>query len=420
MVDDQSLAPVAIDHFPPLGATMAEVEAMLDALRAQDPDVRRGRFGMFSLRGNADIQDVAHRGYERFFSYNGLFARMLPSIGLMQQELLSGWASLLSTTPECGVLTSGGTDSLFNAVHSIREWAREHRPGVEPEIIAPFSAHASFTKSCHYLGVRLVRVPLDGEYRVDLEAMEAAITDNTVGLIASAPAWPHGVYDPIGKVAALARKRDLWLHVDACVGGCLTPFVRELGYAVPEFAFEHEGVCSVSLDLHKYGYAPKPCSALFYADEERRRYQGFATEEWSNGPYKTDAFVGSRPGGAVAGAWAVMRFLGHEGYLRTAERTMSVRDQILAAIEQIPELHSVGSELSLVTIGSAELDIKVVGQGLASRGWSLFGVRHPELLHLTCDAVDDELVAEFIADLVDVTRRVSAGELNERGDLRYT
>lgn len=414
------LVPAAQELFPRQGASMTQVEGMLDALRAQDPGIRRGRFGMFSLRGSDEVQDVAHMGYERFFSINGLFARVLPSIGTMQRDLLTAWSSELSTTPECGVLTSGGSDSIFNAVHSIREWAREHRPGVEPEIIAPFSAHAAFTKMCHYLGVSLVRVPLNDEFRVDLGAMRDAISDRTVGLIASAPAWPHGVYDPIADVAALAREHDLWLHVDACVGGCLTPFVRELGYDVPAFSFEIDGVCSISMDLHKYGYAPKPCSSLFYADESRMKYQGFATEDWSNGPYRTDAFVGSRPGGAVAGAWAVMRYLGRDGYVALAQRTMAVRDQLLAAVADIPELYSIGSEMSLVAIGSSQLDIKRIGSGLSSRGWSVFGVTHPELIHLTCDAVDDELVAELVADLVAVTRAVAEGIEQEEGDIGYT
>lgn len=399
---------------------MGELEALLEELRARDPEVRRGRFGMFSLRGNDDIQRAARLGFDTFFSYNGLFARVLPSLGTMQREVLEGWGSLLSAPPECGALTSGGTDSIMSAVRSIREWAGEHRPGVEPEIIAPFSAHAAFTKAAHYLGVRLVRVPLDEEMRVDLDAMTAAISDRTVALVASAPSWPHGVYDPIDRVAALAQERGLWLHVDACVGGCLTPFARELGYPVPSFAFEHEGVSSVSMDLHKYGYAPKPCSTVFYADAEKRGYQAFATEDWSNGAYRTDGLLGSRPGGAIAGAWAVMRFLGHQGYLDTARRTMAVRDQVIAAVERIPELHVVGSELSLVAIGSSALDVTDVGHGLAQRGWSLFGVTHPTLIHLTCDAVDDDLAAELVDDLIDVTRRVAAGEVGELADLGYT
>ncbi|MCR1781319.1 aminotransferase class V-fold PLP-dependent enzyme [Nocardioides carbamazepini] len=394
---------------------------MLNALYDQVPPVRQGRFGMFSLRGNDEIQEAARRGYERFFSINGLFARVLPSLKLMHDELLAAWASELHTTADCGVLTSGGSDSIFNAVHSIREWARErHGDEADVEIVAPFSAHAAFTKACHFLGVRLVRVPLTGEYRVDLAAMEAAITDRTAALIASAPSWPHGVYDPIAAVGALARERDLWLHVDACVGGCMTPFVRDLGYPVPAFAFDVEGVSSVSLDLHKYGYAPKPCSALFYASPDLRRFQGFSTEDWSNGLYRTDAFVGSRPAGAISGAWAVLRHLGRDGYLRTAQRTMAVRDRVIAAVEQIPELHVVGSEMSLVAIGAAELDITEIGQGLSGRGWSVFGVAHPPLIHLTCDAVDDELVDEFLADLVAVTADVSQGVAVADGDISYT
>lgn len=408
--------------FPSQGMSLDDVADRLDSLYAQVPPIRQGRFGMFSLRGNDQIQEAARRGYERFFSINGLFARVLPSLKTMHDEVLSSWAAELHTTAECGVLTSGGSDSIFNAVHSIREWAYERRgiPRGEVEIIAPFSAHAAFTKACHFLGVRLVRVPLTGEYRVDLDAMAAAITDRTAGLVASAPSWPHGVYDPIEAVARLASERDLWLHVDACVGGCLTPFARELGYDVPSFAFDVPGVSSVSVDLHKYGYAPKPCSTLFYADLDLRRFQGFETEDWSNGLYRTDAFVGSRPAGAISGAWAVLRYLGREGYLDTARRTMAVRDRVIAGVERIPELYVVGSEMSLVAIGAKDLDITEIGKGLAGRGWSVFGVAHPPLVHLTCDAVDDALVDELLLDLVAVISDVAHGTGVADGDIGYT
>ena len=62
----------------------------------------------------------------------------------------------------------------------------------------------------------------------------------------SVPAFPHGVVDPIGEIAAAARAHGVWMHVDACVGGHFAPFARQLGADVPDWDFAVPGVTSIS------------------------------------------------------------------------------------------------------------------------------------------------------------------------------
>ncbi|PIZ25374.1 MAG: aspartate aminotransferase family protein, partial [Chloroflexi bacterium CG_4_10_14_0_8_um_filter_57_5] len=158
-----------------------------------------------------------------------------------------------------------GTESLLMAVKTARDWSRVHRPGIrEPEMVLPLTAHPAFDKAAEYFGVRAVHVPVRADFRADVEAMRAAITPNTILMAGSAPSYPHGVVDPIRELAAIAQEHGLLFHTDSCVGGFMLPFVRKLGYPVPDFDFSVPGVTSMSADLHKFGYAAKPASVILY------------------------------------------------------------------------------------------------------------------------------------------------------------
>ena len=75
------------------------------------------------------------------------------------------------------------------------------------------------------------------------------------------------------------------------------------------------GVTPLSADLHKYGYSPMGASVLLHRSAATYKYQGFAVPEWTGGTYRTPGVLGSRSGGGIAAALAVMRYLGEEGYL---------------------------------------------------------------------------------------------------------
>jgi glutamate/tyrosine decarboxylase-like PLP-dependent enzyme len=55
----------------------------------------------------------------------------------------------------------------------------------------------------------------------------------------------------IASLAALAKKYKIGMHVDACLGSFLVPFLERAGFPVPPFDFRVEGVTSISCDTHK-------------------------------------------------------------------------------------------------------------------------------------------------------------------------
>ncbi len=371
--------------FPAAGKTKAEV---LDALRlARQDDVRWKDGKAFSLvyRVDDEVSGVLQEAYTMFFSENGLNPMAFPSLRKFETEVVAMTAALLGGDEQvCGTMTSGGTDSLLMAVLAAREWARLHRPHVtEPEMLLPASAHPAFDKAAHYFGVKAVRIPVGPDLRADVQAMRQAITSRTILMAGSAPSYPHGVVDPIEQLAAAAQSVGILFHTDACVGGFVLPFVRKLGYPVPGFDFSVPGVTSVSADLHKYAYAAKGASVILYRTSELRRGQFFATADWSGGIYASPGLSGTRPGGAIAAAWAILKFLGEEGYLRITDTVMKTVTRLRQGIEAIPDLQVLSNpEMSVMAIASDRLNIYQVADEMAERGWHIDRQQFPPSLHL--------------------------------------
>lgn len=389
--------------FPEQGMAADALFAEMEGARAQDVDWKRGRVGLYVHYAGDDVLAVAKEAYQRFFSENALGPKAFPSLKKFEDDV-AGWTlDLLHAPPTAtGVMTSGGTESLFLALATARDWARATRASItKPEIIIPISAHPAFDKAAHYLDLVVKRLPLRDDFRADVDAMAAAISPDTILVAGSAPALPHGVIDPIVRIAALAREHGLWCHVDACVGGFMAPFVKRAGYAVSDFDFGIEGVTSMSADLHKYGFTAKGASLLLLADSAMRKYLVFDFDNWPRGRYSSATFRGTRPGGAIASAWAVMRYLGLEGYTRIARTTMNGRDRLIAGIESLDGFHVIGKpELTVMGYAATDLDIDAVAYELGERGWFVSGMASPPGIHMgMLSPAHAAVVDEYLADL---------------------
>jgi glutamate/tyrosine decarboxylase-like PLP-dependent enzyme len=256
-------------------------------------------------------------------------------------------------------------------------------------------------KAAHYLGMTVRRVPVGADFRADVAAMAAAIGPRTVMLYASAPTYSLGVVDPIAPLADLAAAHDVWLHVDACVGGILAPFVRAIGYPVPEFGLALPGVTSISADLHKSGYTAKGASVVLFRTAAHQEAGRYAFEDWPTGLYRVDTFTGTRPGGAIAAAWAVMHFLGESGYRRIAATVMAAKARLVDGLARLDHgLHVWGTpELWAVGYGCADADVLVVADRMAARRWSVGRIREPRGIHLMLTPVHAPIIGEYLADL---------------------
>lgn len=388
---------------PSSGLSADDVVAQLTEARKGDKSWRAGRLFSLVYSAGDDVHAVAEEASRLYLFENALNTEVFPSLGRLQKDILSIVAQLLSGGDNAaGFMTSGGTESILMAVKVARDWGRE-RGVTEPEMVLASSAHAAFAKASHYFGVRSVRVPVGADWRADVDAMADAVTDRTVLVVGSAPTYPQGVVDDIPALAAVAAERGVLCHVDACMGGLLLPFLERLGDFDKPWDFRVDGVTSISADLHKYGYAPKGASTVTYRSRELRRYQAFTFDGWLGGFYGSPAMQGTRPSAPIAAAWAVLHYLGEEGYLRLASSSLAAARALVEGIRSIPGLEVRGEpEATLVAFGASDpaaLDIFAVGEALSSRGWHLDRQTPPDSLHATVSAANAPVMDEFLADL---------------------
>ncbi len=277
-------------------------------------------------------------------------------------------------------------------------------------IVAPLSAHAALNKAGDVMDVEIVRVPLANEYRADVAAMAEAIDGNTIMLFASAPCFPYGVFDPIRELGQVATERNLWLHVDGCWGGFVSPFAKRLGYPIPDWDLSVPGVTSLSTDIHKFGFSAKGASLLLFRDRKMKELERFEFSGWPRGTYATPTFMGSRPAGSIASAWAVMRHLGMDGYLRTTKATMDATMAFIEGIDGIAGLKCLRpiGEANLYAYVSEDpdIDIMAVADGLLAKGWFPGRMREPLAIQQGVNPVHLPIVPEYIRDVAEVVEDV--------------
>lgn len=387
---------------PESGRNKNELLAQMHALKEQDMPWQEGRVFSLVYSAGEEVQELLKEAHSIFMSENGLNPGAFPSLRKFETEVVSMVKHLLHGDAEVvGNMTTGGTESILMAVKTAREYAREKYPEItQPELVLPVSAHPAFDKACHYFDITPIHIPVGDDFRADVAAFKRAISKNTILCVGSAPAYPHGVMDPITEMADIARQKGILFHVDACIGGFMLPFVRKLGYPVRDFDFKVPGVTSISTDLHKYAYAAKGASVVLYRNAELRRHQFFVYTEWPGGIYPSPTMVGTRPGGSIAAAWAVMNHLGEAGYLKLAKGVMEVTRKVMDAVDAIDDLYVISQpEMSIFAIASDTVDIYSVGDEMSVMGWHMDRQQSPPSLHVTMNHAHVQSYGQFIADL---------------------
>ena len=401
---------------PKKGIKAATILEQLSAMKGKDVPWQSGKVLAYVYEPAQETYSLTKDAYSMYLTENALDPTAFPSLLKLETELVAMAANLLggdSTT--VGNFTSGGTESIILAVKTARDYCREHKPEItEPELIVGETAHAAFHKAGHYLGVKVIMLPVNKEtFKVEPEGFESAITNNTIMLVGSAPSYAHGVVDPIIEIAALAKSRDLFCHVDACVGGMYLPFAREAGFDIPPFDFSVEGVTSMSCDFHKYGYAAKGASCILHKNRDLRKYQIFACSSWSGYTIINPTVLSSKTGGPLAGAWATLHHIGQDGYIKIVEETQKAAGLITEGLKEIPELQIMGNPImNLIGIASVDPAINVfaISDGMTARGWhiqvQLASSCATEALHLSINRANVPYIPELLKDLKEVIAEI--------------
>ncbi|KAJ5105326.1 hypothetical protein NUU61_002673 [Penicillium alfredii] len=426
---------------PKEGWSPEQVRAELDKLAGlKHTRWEDGRVSGAVYHGGEDLLKLQAEAFGQFGVANPIHPDVFPGVRKMEAEVVAMVLALFNAPSDgAGVTTSGGTESILMACLAARQKAFLERGVTEPEMIIPDTAHAAFIKACNYFKIKLHRVPCpEPDYKVDVQAVRRLINPNTVLLVGSSPNFPHGIVDDIPALSRLATKYKIPLHVDCCLGSFVVALLKKAGFASPYeeeggFDFRQPGVTSISVDTHKYGFAPKGNSVLLYRNKAYRSHQYFIYPDWSGGVYASPSVAGSRPGALIAGCWASLMSVGEDGYINSCTEIMNAARKFEASIREHPlisqNLEVLGNPMvSVVAFHSKNgaIDIYDIADDLSVKGWHLNALQSPAAIHcaftiptakavdqLTCDVVE---VVQKELDKAEERRRQGKAYILERGD----
>lgn len=398
---------------PQRGQSPVDIAAALADMRRQDPPIHGGRVLAYVYdAGVAESMTAGLEALGAFAEVNALDPTTFPSVARIENELV-GWGLDLMRAPAdaAGIVTSGGTESCILAVLAARErWKRGGGVGT-PVIVVADTVHPAFHKAAHLLGLDVQTVRVDrSSLRLTADAVRSALetSDGRVALVvASAPSYAHGVVDEIPGIAAVSAAHGVLCHVDACIGGFTLAYARLGGESVPPMDFAVDGVTSVGMDLHKYGFSPKGASLLLFRDADLRSGTYYAFSEWPGYPVVNTTLQSTKSAGPMAAAWAVAHALGHQGFIDAVRRAREATRGVERAVDGIAGLRVVASPdstlLALAGEGDDPIDPFRLADAMRQRGWILQPQPSlgdlPRTLHLTLQPVSLDSIGTFTDDL---------------------
>lgn len=419
---------IKYNSLPKQGWTHEQVRAELDKLAGMEHTKwEEGRVSGAVYHGGEDLLKLQTTAYGQFAVANPIHPDVFPGVRKMEAEVVAMVLALFNAPQGgAGVTTSGGTESILMACLSARQKGYVERGITEPEMIVPVTAHAAFDKACQYFGIKLRTVPCPApNYTVHIPSVRRLINPNTVVLVGSAPNFPHGIVDDIPALSRLAVSYKIPLHVDCCLGSFVIAFLKKAGYPSPYeeqggFDFRQPGVTSISVDTHKYGFAPKGNSVTLYRNRTLRSYQYFILPNWSGGVYASPSIAGSRPGALIAGCWAGLMAIGESGYIDSCHQIVSAAKKFETAVREDPILSSalrvIGQPMVSVVgfaTAAAGFDIYDIADAMSAKGWHLNALQNPPAMHVAFTIPTAAAVDKLISDLIEIIE-IERAKIDER------
>ncbi|MEW6011573.1 MAG: tyrosine decarboxylase MfnA [Euryarchaeota archaeon] len=346
---------------------------------------------------------VAKKAYCDFLESNLGDPGLFKGTKALEDEVISLLGSFLGCKSAYGHVITGGTEGNLMAIRAARNMARINSPPSSPEIIVPKSAHFSFKKAADILGLKLMEAELDENYKIDLDSVQELISSRTVAVVGVAGTTELGKVDPIGELSRICNEKNIYLHVDAAFGGFIIPFLKEMGFKIPEFNFKLSGVSSITVDPHKLGLTPIPTGCILFREKKFLDVMSIET------PYLTEkqqsTIVGTRTGASAAATWAILKYMGKEGYMKIASSTMEVtnflaRELISSGFELVSE-----PELNIVAFNSGKIPAKELSTKLKQKGWVVSVSACPPAIRIVLmPHIRKEHIVEFMDDLKSIQK----------------
>ena len=393
----------------------------LESLAEKDLNPQSGKlFSHIYDHGIPELKRLTIDAYLKYIDKTMLDFTVYPSILKMETDIVKFANKIFHNQEGVGNYTYGGTESIILAMKACREYFREkYGKTFIPKAVLPATAHPAFYKAALYLGYKVkVITDLGNDYVANADALNEVLDEDTVFVAASAPSYPYGTMDDIKGFSEIAQDKKLWLHVDACIGGFVLPFIERLGHRIDPFDFRLEGVTSLSADLHKYGYAPKGASLILYRDPEYRLGQIYVHSKWPGYPLVNTTVLSSRGAGPLAASWAIIKYLGIEGFTDLTRRIVSAKNKIINGLKKL-NLDILGRPVSSI-VAFTTWDYKVfqICDHMKKRGWYIQAqpgskkLGFPPSIHLTIAPIHDAYAQEFLDNLAEVVHGLESIEID--------
>ena len=377
-----------------------EIFNELDKYQAMDCKYSDGR-----ILGSmcTEAHPIAKEAFFKFVDSNLGDPGLFKGTKLLEDKVLQMIGSFLSIENPIGHMVTGGTEANLMAIRAARNLARENKGIKNGEIIVPRSAHFSFKKATDILNLELIRVDLDENFCIDPKSVEDNITENTIAIVGIAGTTELGMIDSIEDLSKIAAENDVHLHVDAAFGGFSIPFLKEMGYDLPNFDFSLEGVRSITVDPHKMGLSPIPSGGILFRD------QSYLDAMSVDSPYLTikhqSTIVGTRLGATAAATYAVMSYLGKEGYTENAiealEKTYFLRDHL----KELGYELVVEPKLNIVAFNHPNLETDELARLLEERNWKVSCSAYPKAIRIIImNHIKKEHLIELLNDLEEISK----------------
>ena len=260
-----------------------------------------------------------------------------------------------------GILVSGGTTANITALWCARNkslGAKDEFLGIEKEglnaalnfygyegavVIGSELMHFSFDKAADLMGIsskNLIRVPVDANNRVNIEALRQAVADchakklHIIAIVGIAGTTDSGSIDPLEEIAEIAQENNIHFHVDAAWGGPVI-FSRKHQYKLTGI----EKADSVTIDGHKQLYLPMGIGMVFSRDPHLAtsiEKQASYTIRKGSFDLGKRALEGSRPGMALF-LHAGLKLIGQNGYEFLIDEGIRKTQYMAARISAMPE-----------------------------------------------------------------------------------
>jgi sphinganine-1-phosphate aldolase len=380
---------IDVYQIPEQGLSSKTIYRYIDTLKKHDTKYKLISGAIYSNHDNHT--ELMANVYNRFAYTNPMHGDVFNSVVFMERNIITMIGNLLDNPNPCGTITNGGTESLFLAIKTYRDIKNVNYPN----IVVLDTVHCSIDKIGHYLGIEVIKITTDKYHRADIDDICKHINRNTIAIILSAPSYAFGIMDDVHKIAPIMTEKKIPVHVDACLGGFIWMFQEFKN----NYSFHIDGVTSISVCLHKFGYSQKGVSCIIYKDQNLLEHQYFASNSWDGGLYISPSFSGSRSGGLVAQAWVGMLSRGFNEYKKSSDYILNLAKYTYNKLKTICEMYPLDLNIVSFSIGQNTYNLY---DYLVKKGFLLNSLQNPPAIHICITLLHNEtLIDELYNHILD-------------------